>query len=84
MVGTDQMNSEQKMDILTARFDQMSTMMMSFMTDTQQKMDAIMIGMGPQGDQAREMGVIKQALKESDEKNDARFKKLENIVYKNK
>ena len=58
--------------------------MMEFMSDNKQKMDAIMIQMGPQGDQAREMGVIKQALKESDEKNDARFKKLEDTVYKNK
>ena len=60
MADNDQMSGKQKMDILTARFDRMGTMMMTFMTDTQQKMDAIMIGMGPQGDQAREMGVIKR------------------------
>ena len=84
MGGADQVTSEQKIGILTARFDQMSTMMMEFMSDNKQKMDTIMMQMGPQGDQAREMGVIKQTLKESGEKNEARFKKLEDTVCKNK
>ena len=84
MVGNDESSDGQKIDVLTARFEAISAMMMTFMIDNQQKMDALMIGMGPQGDQAREMGAIKQALRESDEKNELQFKKLEDTVYHNK
>ena len=84
MNDDEQKTSEQKMDILTVRFDAMSTMMMTLMADNKQKMDAIMISMGPQGDQAREMGELKKALKSSDEKNDVRFNQLEDNVYQNK
>ena len=60
MVGNDESSDGQKIDVLTARFEAISAMMMTFMIDNQQKMDALMIGMGPQGDQAREMGAIYQ------------------------
>ena len=60
MVGNGESSDGQKIDVLSARFEAMSTMMMTFMTGCRQKMDALMIGMGPQGDQAREMGAIYQ------------------------
>ena len=84
MVGSDEQSDGQKIDVLTARFEAMSTMMMGFMTDNKQQMDAIMMSIGPQGALALEMGAIKEALKEFEEKNEVRFKKLEEIVYKNK
>ena len=84
MAGNDESSDGQNIDVLTARFETMSTMMMTCMTDNKQKMDALMIGMRPHGVQAREMGATKQALKESDEKNELRFKKLEDTVYQNK
>ena len=72
---------------LTARVDTMSEMfekIMGQMTRNDTKMDAIMMSLGPQGPQALEMGAIKGQMKVSDEKNEVRFKKLEETVYKNK
>ena len=72
---------------LTARVDTMSEMfakIMGHMTDTNTKMDAIMVSLGPQGPQALEMGAIKEQMKQLEEKNEVRFKKLEETVYKNK
>ena len=72
---------------LTARVDTMSEMfakIMGQMTDTNTKMDAIMMSLGPQGPLALEMGAIKEQMKQSDENNEVRFKKLEETVYKNK
>ena len=72
---------------LTARVDTMSEMfakIMGQMTDNNSKMDAIMMSLGPQGPLALEIGAIKEQMKQSEENNEVRFKKLEESVYKNK
>ena len=71
----------------TARMDAISEMfgkIMSRMDNTDSKYDSIMMSLGPQGPQALEMGAIKEQMKQSEEKNEVRFKKLEESVYKNK
>ena len=86
-VDTGRQGGQEDMQSLTARVDTMSEMfakIMSQMSDTNTKMDAIMMNLGPQGPQALEMEAIKEQMKQSDEKNEVRFKKLEETAYQNK
>ena len=72
---------------LTARVDAMSEMfakIMTGMTSSEARFDSIMMSLGPQGPQALEMGATKEQMKQSEEKNEVRFKKLEETVYQNK
>ena len=84
----DERQGGQKDDVsLTARVDAMIDMFSNIMTkinNSDAKMDAIMMSLGPQGPQALEMGAIKEQMKISEDKNEVRFKKLEATVYQNK
>ena len=85
-VDTGRQGGQEDMQSLTARVDTMSEMfakIMSQMSDTNTKMDAIMMNLGPKGPLALEMGATKEQMKQSDEKNEVRFKKLEETVYQN-
>ena len=72
---------------LTARVDTMSEMfakIMGELSSTNKNAESIMMSLGPQGPQALQMGAIKEQMKQSDEKNEVRFKKLEETLYQNK